>query len=148
MGIHQVTTNKTGESKRKWATKTLDIAQVFRKESSVSTTTTFAGVSDSNESLPDTAILTPDEAGDSVTIISASKSYLNEVNQPPSFTNHSDSQQAESQSPELFSQEVSNDTFRKEVGSQSPQILFQEHIELVGSKRREDTGDKLVCGKC
>ena len=99
--------------------------QVFRKESSVSTTT-FAGVSDSNESLPDTAILTPDEAGDNVTIISASKSHLDEVNQPPSFTNRSDSQQAESQFPELFSQEVNNDTFRKEVGSQSPQILFQE----------------------
>ena len=120
--------DKTGESKRKRVTKTLDIAQAFRKESSDVSTSTSAGVSDSNESLPDTIILSPDEADVEVTIIPPSKSPLDDVNQPPLFINHSDSEEAGSQSPNLFSQQVNKN-------------LVGEHIQ-VGNKRCDDTGDE------
>jgi hypothetical protein len=45
---------------------------MLRKKSDVSTSTS-AGVSDSNESLLDTIILSPDEHDDDMTIISPSK---------------------------------------------------------------------------
>ena len=41
------------------------------------------------------------------TIIPPSKSPLDDVNQPPLFINHSDSEEAGSQSPNLFSQQFS-----------------------------------------
>ena len=140
---------KTGESKRKRATKTLDIAQVFRKESSDVSPSTSAGVSDSNESLPDTVILSPDEADDEVTIIPPLKSPLDDVNQPPPFINHSDSEEAGSQSPKLFSQEVNKEAFREEGRSRSPNLFSQQankslvgaHIQ-VGNKGCDDTADE------
>ena len=140
----------TGESKRKGATKSLDIAQMLRKESDVSTSTS-AGVSDSNESLPDTIILSPDERDDDMTIISPSKFPLDDANQPPAFVDHADSDEAGSESPDLFSQQ-NKAAFWEEARSRSPDLFGQqmnedalnlvgEHIQ-VESKECDDNGDK------
>ena len=78
------------------------------------------------------------------------KSSLNDdVDQPPPFINHSDSKEAGSQSPKLFSQEVNKEAFREKEGSRSPNLFSQqvnknlvgEHIQ-VGNKGCDDTGDQ------
>jgi hypothetical protein len=121
----EIKDNKTGgESKRKSATKTLHIEQMLRKESDVSTST-YAGVSDSNESLPDTVILSPDQRDDDVTIIAPSKFPLDDANQPPAFIDHGDSDEAVSESPDLFSQQ-NKAAFWEEARSLSPDLLGQQ----------------------
>ena len=85
-----------------------------------------AGLSDSNEALPDTITLSPDELDDERTINSPSKLSLDDANQSPAFVDHSDSEEAENQSQELFSQQVN-----KEALGGKQICLNSKHIQRL-----------------
>ena len=96
--------NNSGERRQKDQTKTPDIAQMLKKKSDASTRKS-GGQSDSNESLPDTIIVSPDQLDNEKTNNSPSKLPLDDGNQPPVFADYSNSEE-ENQSQDLFTQQV------------------------------------------